>query len=149
MAAASLELLPLKVPSIIPASRIPRIPLSNNSGLLSSLGWNAQTHILSAAYPRTRKSSAKAKSGYTYPFDENFLKRKADEAYEIMANYQAEAPRLDEYDESEEVLLLAVKRFWPKVRNWGSDNAVTLVVAHANGMHKEVRVFRASLIRRY
>lgn len=130
---------PIK-PHKLPASIPPRpeafaVPFDGHD-------WTVSTHTFTAAFPRVREPDTRSKAD---PIDREGLRlsgRELNNAVKGVFARQRSASEIDDLDEPalelQEPLLIAVNRYAPKVAPPANVPKVTLLLAHANGLHKEV-----------
>ena len=105
--------------------------------------WTVSTHIFTAAFPRVREPDTRSKAD---PLDREGLRlsgRELNNAVKGVFARQRSASEIDDLDtqtlELQEPLMIAANRYVPKTHPPADVPKVTLLFAHANGLHKEVR----------
>ena len=100
--------------------------------------WHLATHAFPAAYPRSKAGCSKLASEPSQGVRGKVAKEDVNPLVDTILARQAAAEVQTRTDVQEQPLFMAVNRYWTSLIPKGSRTPVTLLFAHANGLHKEV-----------
>ncbi|GAA6013804.1 hypothetical protein JCM10207_008197 [Rhodosporidiobolus poonsookiae] len=146
--APDFPLAPLLPPDAARQRALPALPLRDSSSFRP--GWRVDSYVVPAAFPRMQRNGTSAPGepspvahrpaqGDRIDYDELLLDVLG-EQIETVNDAVLDVEREREALEKQQQLYLAVNRYVPTRRSAsaGKKTAVSLVVLHGNGMHKEI-----------
>lgn len=134
-------LLPLARPKLsTPRSIPPQVTQRTSTSFVNEQGWQVETFIVPAAYPRAFGGQARAVGAGMMggpPDGKLDVQREWTEMYRRQLRSGSAQRSMGEMGAEEEQLFITVNRYYPATPLIGQ--GLTLVFAHANGFSKEVR----------